>query len=228
MANPEWAARAMGFYEPGARNLVREGQLSVGMETRIVLALDQELLMRLLQLEADGGEVARRLMAAATTAINTLAGQLLLEHGLGQLMRPGEAARLGRMLTERPIETIYDARAVLRSAWPKAQHNRDRRLVEADDLSSEACRALTVAQPAPPAEADPAQAVLIGEISARVEAAHASGRRVNVVELGRRERAILRYDGIRVAVDEEGTEIALQLRPVEAQEALSVFYDPAV
>lgn len=78
----------------------------------------------------------------------------------------------------------------------------------------------------PPSEADPAQAALIGEISARVEAAYQSGRRVNVVELGRRERAILHWDGMLVTVG-EGEEITLHLRPVEAAQALSVLYDPA-
>jgi hypothetical protein len=64
-------------------------------------------------------------------------------------------------------------------------------------------------------------------IQGRVEAAYAAGRKMNVIEIGRREVEILGGAHAMVfEVGEERTVIELQLRAIDADRALSLLYDP--
>lgn len=62
-------------------------------------------------------------------------------------------------------------------------------------------------------------------VRAKVEAAQASGRRVNVLELGQHERSLLGTPG-HYLLELDGRPVDLVVRPVAAETALSVLYDP--
>ena len=63
-------------------------------------------------------------------------------------------------------------------------------------------------------------------VRAKVEAAQASGRRVNVLELGQHERSLLGTPD-HYLLELDGRPVDLVVRPVAAETALSVLYDPA-
>lgn len=91
----------------------------------------------------------------------------------------------------------------------------------------------TEAPDAPTEAPGDAERALLEAIQDRVAAALLSGRRVNVVELGRRERAAapLAEDStltLTIAADEAGVgrQVTLRVRLVEAESAISVYYDP--
>lgn len=73
-------------------------------------------------------------------------------------------------------------------------------------------------------------AALCRAISEKVGAALLVGRRVNVVELGRAEAALLGVEAARGTnwYLDDGQAVGLTLRPADADSALSVYYDPDI
>lgn len=70
----------------------------------------------------------------------------------------------------------------------------------------------------------PAVRALMATVRDRVQAALAGGRRVNVLEVGRREAELLDCKGVAVVVEDRQL-VKLALRPIDAEAALSVYYD---
>lgn len=84
-----------------------------------------------------------------------------------------------------------------------------------------------------PAEAEAEverSAALCGVISEKIAAALLAGRRVNVVELGRAEAALLGVEAARGTnwLLDDGHTVGLTLRPADADSALSVYFDPDI